>query len=157
MTQLLKESGLTRWCSGKESKCQCRRCKRCRFNPWVRMIPWSGKWQLTPVFLPEESHGQRSLAGCSPWGHKESNVTEYAHSNNSNWKSQDFKLPSMLFLLPKIPFPFYFCYTSVYFKNTSVHFYYIFFNEKLQKEMSPSCLSPQLRNLLFSDVLCFYK
>ena len=29
---------------------------------------WSGKWQPTPVFLPGESHGQRKLAGCSPWG-----------------------------------------------------------------------------------------
>ena len=32
-----------------------------RFNPWVKKIPWRRKWQLTPVFLPEESHGQRSL------------------------------------------------------------------------------------------------
>ena len=31
------------------------------FNPWVRKIPWRRKWQLTPVFLPGESHGQRSL------------------------------------------------------------------------------------------------
>ena len=35
-----------------------------------KKIPWRRKWQLTPVFLPGESHGQRSLAGCSPWGHK---------------------------------------------------------------------------------------
>ena len=33
------------------------------FDPWVRKIPWRRKWQPTPVFLPEESHGQRSLAG----------------------------------------------------------------------------------------------
>ena len=37
---------------------------------------WRRKWQPTPVFLPEESHGQRSLAGCSPWGHRESDTTE---------------------------------------------------------------------------------
>ena len=49
---------------GKESTCQC------RFNPWFGNIPWRRKWQLTPVFLPGKSHGQRSLVGYSPWGHK---------------------------------------------------------------------------------------
>ena len=44
--------------SGKESACQCRRCG---FDPWVGKIPWRMKWQPTPVFLPGESHGQRSL------------------------------------------------------------------------------------------------
>ena len=58
---------LPKWCSGKESACQCRRLK---FNPWVRKIPWRRKWQPTPVFLPGESHEQRSLAGYSSWGHK---------------------------------------------------------------------------------------
>ena len=33
-------------------------------------IPWSRKWQPTPIFLPEKSHGQRSLVAYSPWGHK---------------------------------------------------------------------------------------
>ena len=46
------------------------------FDPWVRKIPWRRAWQPTPVFLPEESHGQRSLAGYSPWGHKELDATE---------------------------------------------------------------------------------
>ena len=36
------------------------------FSPWVRKIPWRGKWQPTPIFLPGKSHGQRSLAGYSP-------------------------------------------------------------------------------------------
>ena len=54
------------WPSGKESACQCRRC---RCNSWVRKIPWRSKWQPTPVFLPGKTHGQRSLAGYSPWGH----------------------------------------------------------------------------------------
>ena len=40
-----------------------------QFNPWVRKIPWRRKWLSMPVFLPGESHGQRSLAGYSPWGH----------------------------------------------------------------------------------------
>ena len=37
---------------------------------------WRGKWQLTPVFLPGESHGQRSLEGYSPWSHKESDTSQ---------------------------------------------------------------------------------
>ena len=49
--------------SDKESACQCKRLKRCGFDPWVRKIPWKRAWQTTPVFLPEESHGQRSLVG----------------------------------------------------------------------------------------------
>ena len=56
--------------SGKEPTCQCRRCKRPGFNPWVGKIPWKRKWQPTPVFLPGESYGQRSLVGYNPWGHK---------------------------------------------------------------------------------------
>ena len=62
--------------SGKEPTCQCRRPKRHRFDPWVGKIPWRGAWQSTPLFLPRESHGQRSLAGYSPWGHKVLNTTE---------------------------------------------------------------------------------
>ena len=61
--------------SGKESIYQSRRHKRRGFDPWVGKIPWRRKWQSTPVFLPEKSHGQRTLAGCSSWGLKESDVT----------------------------------------------------------------------------------
>ena len=60
---------LPRWLSGKESACRCRRHR-------VRKIRWRKKWQPTPVFLPGESHGQRSLVGYSPWGHKESDTSE---------------------------------------------------------------------------------
>ena len=52
--------------------------KRCSFNSWVGKILWSRKWQPTPVFMPEKSHGQRSLAGYSPWHHKELDTTEQA-------------------------------------------------------------------------------
>ena len=44
--------------------------KRRGFDPWVEKIPWRGKWQPTPVFLPGKSHGQRSQEGYSPWGQK---------------------------------------------------------------------------------------
>ena len=43
------------------------------------LIPWRRKWQPTPVFLPRNFHGQRSLAGYSPQGHKESDTAEHAH------------------------------------------------------------------------------
>ena len=49
--------------SGKEPACQCRRCNRLGFEPWVRKVPWRRAWQRTPVFLLGESHGQRSLEG----------------------------------------------------------------------------------------------
>ena len=63
--------------SGKEST--CRRHKGPWFHPWVGKIPWSRKWQPTPVFLSGKSHGQRSLVGYSPRGHKESDMTERFH------------------------------------------------------------------------------
>ena len=50
--------------------------RRLRFNPCVWKIPWRRKWQPTPVFLPGKSHEQRSLAGYSPWGSKESDTIE---------------------------------------------------------------------------------
>ena len=72
---------------GSGSKESTLQCGRPGFDPWVGEIPWRRAWQLTPVFLPGESHGQRSLAGYSPQGHKESDMTEqvstsfyYAHS-----------------------------------------------------------------------------
>ena len=51
-------------------------CRRPGFNPWVGNILWRREWLPTPVFLPGESHGQRSLAGYSPWGRKELDMTE---------------------------------------------------------------------------------
>ena len=49
------------------------------FDPWVGKIPWRRKWQSTPVLLPGKSHGWRSLVGSSPWGRKESDMTEWLH------------------------------------------------------------------------------
>ena len=51
-------------------------CRRPGFDPWVRKIPWRRKWQPTPVLLPGESHGGRSMVGYSPWGRKELDMTE---------------------------------------------------------------------------------
>ena len=46
------------------------------FDPWVGKIPWKRAWQLTPIFLPREFHGQRSLEGYCPQGRKESDTTQ---------------------------------------------------------------------------------
>ena len=73
----------------KEPACQCRRCKRCEFDLYFGKYRWKG-WEdglekgmvtqygypVTPVFLPEESHGQRSLAGYRPWSCKELDLTK---------------------------------------------------------------------------------
>ena len=45
-------------------------CSRLGLYLWVEKIPWSWKWQPTPLFLPGQSHGQRSSASYSPWGYK---------------------------------------------------------------------------------------
>ena len=50
--------------------------RSCRFDPWVEKIPWRRAWQPTPAFRPGESHGRSSLAGYSPWGHRELDTTE---------------------------------------------------------------------------------
>ena len=60
----------------KKRKRICLQCRRPGFNPWVGKIPWRRAQQPTPVFLPGESHGQRSLVGCGPCGHKELDTTE---------------------------------------------------------------------------------
>ena len=72
--------------SGNEPASQCRIHKRLGFNPWVGKIPWRRAWQPTPVFLPGESHGQRSLEGYSPQGRTEldmTQVTSHAHITNT--------------------------------------------------------------------------
>ena len=73
--------GLPCGSDSKESACNvknllCKDQRRPSFDPWVGKIPWRRDWQPIPVFLPGEFHGQRSLASCSPWGCKESDMTE---------------------------------------------------------------------------------
>ena len=68
--------GLSGGPSSKELTCQNRRLRRPGFHPWFGKIPWRREWQLTPVFLPGESHEQRSLMGYSPWVPIGSGMTE---------------------------------------------------------------------------------
>ena len=59
----------------------CLQRRRCRLDPWVGKILWRREWEPTPIFLPEESHGQESLAGYSPRGCKESDLTEVMNTH----------------------------------------------------------------------------
>jgi len=54
------EGRLPQWLNGKDSACQCRSLG---FDPWVIKVPWRREWQPTPVVLPGEFHGKRSLVG----------------------------------------------------------------------------------------------
>ena len=71
---------LSRWLSGKESACQCRRHRRCGFDPWVRKITQSRKWLPVPVFLPAKFHEQRSLMIESLRDHRVKHDWEHAHT-----------------------------------------------------------------------------
>ena len=64
------------WGYGSDSTESAWQCRKRALDPWVRKIPWRREWLSTPVFLPRELHGQRSLVGYSPWGCKESDMTD---------------------------------------------------------------------------------
>ena len=83
-------SGPCRWHSGKENAGSVFSLQSVNagkigngFAPWIGKISCGWKWQPTSVFLPGKSHGQRSLVGYSPWGHKESDTTEQLNNSNT--------------------------------------------------------------------------
>ena len=82
--------------SGKEPSFQCRRHKRFEFDLWVRKFPWRRAWQPSPVFLPGESHGQRSLEGYKSIGWlswsqlKWLSIQHYWKNPNQFWPTQYF-------------------------------------------------------------------
>ena len=88
LIQATDQMELPRWFSTKESTCQFRRHG---FGPWVGKFTRRRKWQPTPVFLPGESHGQRSLVRYSPWGRKESDMNERLNSNNCSDERSFFR------------------------------------------------------------------
>ena len=88
--------------SNKKSACQNRRCKRPGFKPWVRKIPWTRKWQPTPVFLPGESYGRRSLVGYSPRVAKSrTRLSDFTFTNISAFPPSSFRClkPEKIYLL----------------------------------------------------------
>ena len=77
--QYMFVEGLPWWLSSKESTCNAGSV------PGLRKSPWRWKWQPTPVFLPEESHGQRGLVGYSSWGPKETSHTPVCWDDIKTW------------------------------------------------------------------------
>ena len=108
--------GLCRQCLYEELVCQCRRCKRYRFNSQVRKISWRRIWQPTPVFLPGESSGQRRLVGYRPQGCTELDTTEATQS------SQHIHMAQCLYL----------GFTSDHFKSNSNNIYNNFFGSHIK-------------------------
>ena len=84
----MQNYGLPSWLSGKRLPLPMQETKETRVQSLG--IPWSRKWHPTPVFLPEKSHGQGSLAGCSPWDCKELNTRvqteQLINSNMQNYR-----------------------------------------------------------------------
>ena len=68
--------------SGKESACQCRRHRRCGFDPWLGKCPEGGHGNRLQYSCLENPHRQRSLVDYSLWGHKGSDMTEHAHMHS---------------------------------------------------------------------------
>ena len=93
-------------------------CRRPGFNPWVGNIPWRRVWLPSPIFLPGESRGQRSLVGYSPWGCKESDTTEWLTLSFLNSLRNGPRLPTWLTLTVQIH-----TYTHVYIRHSVVKHY----------------------------------
>ena len=81
-------------CGFDSQESACNADRRPGFDPWGGKIPWRREWQPTPVFLPGEFHGQRSLADYSPQGHKELDMTEY-----NTFHTVQYNLISYLFYI----------------------------------------------------------
>ena len=62
-----------------------------RVQSWDGEIPWRREWQSIPVFLPGKFHGQRSLGGYSPWGHKKSDTTEHSTEQKERSSTRESK------------------------------------------------------------------
>ena len=91
------------WLKKQKTTCQCRRRKRWELDPWVKKISWRRKWQPVLVFLPGESHGQRSLVGCSPQGRNKLGMTEVTAQYNILVKKQTSDLCTDQKWLAEIP------------------------------------------------------
>ena len=78
----------------------CLQCGRPGFLPWVEKIPWRREWQPMPVLRPGEFHGQRSLAGYSPWGHKELAMTEWLTYTHTHTHTHTYAFFHLCTLVP---------------------------------------------------------
>ena len=90
-------SGFPGGSDGREFACNAGDLGAMQKTPWVGKTPWRREWQATLVFLPEEFHGQRILAGYSPWAHKELDKTE-RYLGKSNTFTFHFHLSVMCYI-----------------------------------------------------------
>ena len=77
----------------------CLQCRRPEFDSWLGKFPWRREWLPTPVFLPGEFHGQRSLVDYNPWSCKESDTTEWLTLHFSLGEKLTFMMPGGAFKL----------------------------------------------------------
>ena len=114
---------------------------RPRFDPWIGNIPWRRKWQPTPVFLPEESNGRRSLAGYSPWGFKELDTTEQLIWEVGRVCSNPSSTASLIFLATTAscfhPGPIYRQIDPLASNHPTVKFYFFWYFFQLLQIMAP--------------------
>ena len=78
-------------------------CRRPGFDPWVEKIPWRRPWKSSPGFLPGKSHGQRSLVGYGPWGHKESDMTEATKHSTAHRYTSGHRINFYFYFLLIVP------------------------------------------------------
>ena len=129
-------------------------CRRPGFSPWVGKIPWRREWLPTPVFLPGESHGQRSLVGCSPCGHKESDTAERLtlslhFQSHGRGPGQGFRPSTALSFSMKLPWAHHFSLTI---PNLPPPVYVFLFS----RHLSPSTFSYLLSLLLIFLPISFH-
>ena len=124
---------------GSDGKSVCLRSRRPRFDPWVVKILWSRKWQPTPVFLPEKSHGCRSLAGYSPRGPKELNTTEQLKRSLSHVIQTN-----VCFILTPDPEKIIYDVTLVSHNYDSSEIFFISYSwstfERIETDSTPACV-----------------
>ena len=92
---------IPRWLGDKESAWQNRRHRRCVIHLWDGKITWSRKWQPIPVLSPGKLSGQGTLVGYSPWGRKESDMTE-PQSIHANYYSTLSSFTLMIYMVTEV-------------------------------------------------------
>ena len=116
------------------------------FSPWVGKIPWRRKWQPTPGFLPGKFHEQGSLASYSPWGCKESDMTEHTcmPPSEGNWVWKGIWGKWRWVNVPEAPEGELVSFCSWVLRELGV---------SSEKRTFLPALTPSCRNFIFSDAL----
>ena len=136
--------------SDKGSACQCRRHKRCRFDPWVGKIPWRRECQPTPASLSGKSQGQRSLAGYSPWVTKsQTQLNNSAHTTGRFFTAGTPPPPKLCSQFKQTKFPALSC-LPVWAQRVSVPPYSLYSKRTCPSLFSPFSKVPILSHSVFS-------